>query len=774
MSKRHRKKYRPNKNSISRKSSGKSTSVTPQSSFGDKLNIEKTSSDYAQLFLIFLFHLMVIVVPFFFTWVNEELFEFNKMILVYGFTILISATWIIRMILSEKLLIKRSFLDIPLALFFASQLLSTIFSMHPRTSVFGYYTRFHGGLLSTISYITLYYAFINNFNRKQLKYFLLSIFVAALGVALYAIPEHFGYSPSCAMIAGEFNADCWQQEVQHRIFGTFGQPNWLAAYAILLIPVGISFTFENWIETAKQNRNKIFGGVYFLAVILLLATLIFTKSRSGFLGLSVSGFLYLLGLGFIYWRNFRENRGSDSGLQKTPKNNLKIKFPFKIGAALAGCFLTIILIFGSPFTPQLKNVLTKEVISPTTSSTTEAQAPVIRIDFGGTDSGEIRKIVWQGAFDVWKRYPILGSGVETFAYSYYLDRPLAHNLVSEWDFLYNKAHNEFLNFLATTGVVGLSAYLLLLSWFSFAVFKFIIQTPQKNTPQKIKNKLFALGLIAGLVALSISNFFGFSTVMVSTLMFLYFAFFEIISKNETPESKTKSQTPEFWHYLGMGAVVMTALFLSWQVFSIWQADYLYTKGKRLVNSGYLSDGGPYLQEAITKRPNEALFYDKLATTLAKMSLEFAKQDYPAESEEFFTTALATSEKAMELNPVHLNFHKTRIRALINLGQLNPKVLDEALIAINQALVISPTDAKLVYNLGLLQEIIGNEAEAIKSFNKAIEMKPGYSAAEDRLIEINNLKTEDGKKIQKEETIIEASSNANLNPENLPSKKTDES
>jgi putative inorganic carbon (hco3(-)) transporter len=60
----------------------------------------------------------------------------------------------------------------------------------------------------------------------------------------------------------------------------------------------------------------------------------------------------------------------------------------------------------------------------------------------------------KGAWELTKKYPLFGSGVETFAYSYYNVRPVEHNLVTEWDFLYNKAHNEFLNYAATTGFVG--------------------------------------------------------------------------------------------------------------------------------------------------------------------------------------------------------------------------------------------------------------------------------------------------------------------------------
>ena len=38
------------------------------------------------------------------------------------------------------------------------------------------------------------------------------------------------------------------------------------------------------------------------------------------------------------------------------------------------------------------------------------------IDIGITESGVIRNIVWQGAVDIFRHYPLIGSGVETFAF----------------------------------------------------------------------------------------------------------------------------------------------------------------------------------------------------------------------------------------------------------------------------------------------------------------------------------------------------------------------
>src|SRR5574337_1166296 len=101
------------------------------------------------------FYLLFTLVPLFWTSLNYELFEYNKMILTYGFTVVIVGAWILKSINDKRLTIKRTPLDIPLLLFLVANILSTIFSMDVHTSIWGYYSRSNGGLLSIISYLLL-------------------------------------------------------------------------------------------------------------------------------------------------------------------------------------------------------------------------------------------------------------------------------------------------------------------------------------------------------------------------------------------------------------------------------------------------------------------------------------------------------------------------------------------------------------------------------------------------------------------------------------------
>ncbi|PJE69312.1 hypothetical protein COU96_00420, partial [Candidatus Shapirobacteria bacterium CG10_big_fil_rev_8_21_14_0_10_38_14] len=136
------------------------------------------------------FYFLFFLVPLIMTPWNYELFEFNKMLLVYFFTILIVAAWLIKMIADKKFLFKRSFWDIPLVLFFLSQLVSFLVSIDRHTSLWGYYSRFNGGLVSIFCYLLLYWAFVNNMDKRKTLYSMFYVLCSATLVAFYGVAEH--------------------------------------------------------------------------------------------------------------------------------------------------------------------------------------------------------------------------------------------------------------------------------------------------------------------------------------------------------------------------------------------------------------------------------------------------------------------------------------------------------------------------------------------------------------------------------------------------------
>jgi putative inorganic carbon (HCO3(-)) transporter len=736
-------------------------------SFASNIQVESQppSYDFWHRAILFLFHLLIFTLPLFFTWVNEELFEFNKIILVYIFTVLIAAFWIGKMIHQKRLIFRRSIFDIPIAIFLISQILSTIFSIHLHTSLFGYYTRFHGGLFSTLSYILLFYAFISNLSKKDLKPLFLTSFASAFLVTLIAIPEHFGHSFSCLLINLDqaipqfglaaftphnfpllYNVTCWVQDVQNRVFATFGQPNWLAAYAITLIPLGLSLAITPSEKTEGEETQfspTRFG--FFVISLLLITSLVFTKSRSGIIGFIGGITIFILGM---LWKWLRLK--SAIATQATVMT---------VGAGLA--FLALLLVYGTPYTPTLSQLWQKyhqpkSVVQVQPAATSSVQATEPTIDQGGTSSVKIREIVWTGALKVWQRYPLFGSGVETFAYSYFKDRPIEHNLTSEWDFVYNKAHNEFVNFLATTGAVGLLSYCLLLG--SFIGFPFLyffspgafekltrklLSLPNFSVSpdQQFTKQIIALAITSGIVALSISNFFGFSTVTVTVLLFLYPAFFILISDAgflEAQAEKIKPKTlryqvdePEMFSFQQVasfsGLAIVTTLLL-YNVYILWRADFLFTQGKRINQSGRITEGTPLIEDAIALFPQEDYYYPELAYAYARLALAFSQEGNATIAARLANQSLDTAQELVHLNPVSPGDFNTQSDIYSSLSVFEPSLLVKAKESLLKARELSPTDAKILYHLALIELRLQDTQAGMKDLEETVRIRSNYEAA----------------------------------------------
>lgn len=387
-----------------------------------------------------LYILLVIIVPFIFIPNLYEAFEVPKFTVIYIFAVLAVGLWAWQSFENKKFNFKRTILDTPLIIFLASQIISIIFSIDIITSVFGYYTRYYGGLTSLISLSLLYWAGVSNLTKTDAKNLITTLIVVGGVLSFWTVLEHFGISPSCIFINSGIKADCWSQNVMERPFATIGQPNWLAAFLAMVAPL-----------TWKNKKT-----IYFLLGLLIFAAILYTKSRSGLIGFGVAFVVF-----WIY------------ELLRKSKLNKKSLMLF------AGAHLILFI-----------------TINPLAIHTSENPDPTV------TSSANIRMLVWQGALDIWRNNPLAGTGPETFAYSYYQYRPVEHNLTSEWNFVYSKAHNEYLNYLANTGFIGTLGYIL------FTVYSIKVLSKHKK-------------LLAGYLALLVSNLFSFTVSSTALLTFLY-------------------------------------------------------------------------------------------------------------------------------------------------------------------------------------------------------------------------------------------------------------
>ena len=657
--------------------------------------------------------------------------------------------WGTKVIIERKLEIRRTPFDIFLLLFLASQFISTIFSMDQHTSFWGYYSRYNGGFLSMLCYVFLYFAFSTNIlsqdkeeSLKKTGRMLFTVFVSGILVALWGFPSHFGYDPTCLAFRGTFDVSCWTEAFQPKIrmFSTLGQPNWLAAFLMILIPIGTAYT----INAAKQIKKSslfdipLFKTVgYSLAVLLFYLDLGWTLSQSGFIGFWVGNIVFF---GIFAALSLRKNSFSIPKLFK--QRTFQIIFLMQI-VFLVTTFLTVNPIPRlQPFSLAqiMSNLEQKQKMSQQPSGTPSQNIPQTTppptaqpaLDASITASGDIRKIVWQGAIDIWKAYPAFGTGVETYAFAYYKFRPAAHNLTSEWDYLYNKAHNEFLNYLATTGAFGFGTYIMFLGAFLIYAFRLMLSNFKKGV---IGNPLLP-ALVGSFLGIQVSNFFGFSVVNVNMLMFLIPLFFWCITKPahklllipKGEEDHVTSESPgtgRVMVIIGLGVFCLYCiLFLA----NYWSADIHYGLGYNYNRINAFVEANPSLEKAVEMRGGEDLYKNELSVNLAALALTAAQQQNKNAAIQYATRAKELSDEVARKNPNNVVYWKARTRVMFSLAELSPTTLSESVAAIEHARELAPTDAKVVYNQALIYDQAGQKDKALALLDKAIELKADYKDA----------------------------------------------
>lgn len=650
----------------------------------------------SMIFIQFLFFLTPLIV---FS-KTSELFEFNKIIFIYISSIILFCFLVFRLIISN-VQPKFSRLDILIFIFFFSQVISTIFSIDRHTSIFGYYGRFNGGLISIIAYIIIYFSIKLLFSLNNVQALLKTSIISSVLVILWGLPGKFGYDLSCLAFTGQLNNSCWTNQFhpEQRMFSTLGQPNWLGAYLAVNFFFGLYFFVKSL--NIKQKYQQILWTIY---LIFNIYAILSTRSRSSLVALLMGFCLFVF---------------------------LQIKKTKRVLGIVSILFIGLVI-----FLFVNRTILFK-------TSTQQNQ-----FNIGITDSFDIRQIVWDGAIKLGNRYPLFGSGVETFAYAYYFVRPQSHNLTSEWDYLYNKAHNEYLNYYATTGTFGIVSYVLLivgvfiLSFFNLYQIGKKIKELKKNQAKENKQlsdfKLLNNALLSGYGTILITNFFGFSTTTINLFFYSIPAFLLIInlhlksslSNNHIPVNLTL--TKKILLFL---TFIICINFIIGTV-KYYNADLFYNQAESYSSiDRYDIASSLYLQALSNKY--EHIYVDKLSYSLAHMAMTLSLQKDQS-AQKIRKLSEYYNKKSLSDAPYNVLYWKTKAKNQYLYYQisLDKKDLLEGIVALNKAKKLSPTDPKIPYSLGIyysLMEDVEKDTNSKKSLkqnalieiNQAIFLKPDY-------------------------------------------------
>lgn len=588
---------------------------------------------------------------------TSELFELNKIYLTYLAAATLLTLELVKTISSKNPVIVRPALVIPGLLFLAALLVATATSTNIHASLFGNYGRFHGGLLSWLAYGVIYLSLVQQTKETYLNIIKVSL-ASAIFVAGWGVLERLG-----------IDASYWEQDVQARVFSTLGQPNWLAAYLAMLIPWGISFYLK-----AKIGWQSL--GMFGL-VLLLYTCFIFTYSRGGNYGLAVGLAVYMLIL-------------SQQVLKQYWK---KITL---VGSALA----IVTILFATPLATQYFGASSPRVVE-----NLEA----------GNETGNIRLIVWQGAWQSFLDKPLTGHGLETFGEVFYKFRPVEMNQTGEWDFLFNRAHNEYLNYLATTGLLGTGAYLVLVAAFYWQARRFLRR--ERQSPYF----LAIAAAVASMTAYLIQNIFGFTVVPLALLFVLNLASLGLGRGDKI--LFTLPQAVKKLVALKMQLVLFLPLVAGLIAISnFWRADLEYVEGAVANDLGQNERAEFYLDRALRLNPWEPNYLIQLSFAKASLSKKMGPSSSGLTLAE---EAVKVADRATNLSPHSLPLRRIRTQIFEILTETNSKYLPNLEQSWLTQVDLAPTEPRTYLGTGSFYKKNGQKDLALKYLLMASSLKPDW-------------------------------------------------
>ena len=336
--------------------------------------------------------------------------------------------------------------------------------------------------------VYLGYRHLINFGVRQILDLMLSVCFCA---CLYGLMQGTGFELFWVLdISKEFGA---------RPVSTFGNPNFLASFALLLLPYSLLLFLH-----AKNKKENLISG--FICLILALF-LVISGTRSAWIG--------LLGCCFIFFILSSELR------KIFISKFLKIFILFLIFCA---CTFGVIknLKQGGNSLPGARILEVKQALSSQTFSLRSKNLiqPLHQ-----------RLMMWHCALENFKSSPILGKGLNSFQFNfpYCQGKLIVQNpALDKMKMQANATHNEYLEILSDGGFLSLIAYLIL--WVLF-----FMMFNKKTKTLNNEEKYFYLALLLGLVSVLIDNLFN---ITLRTLL-VSFAFWFIFSLINNLNAKNK-------------------------------------------------------------------------------------------------------------------------------------------------------------------------------------------------------------------------------------------
>lgn len=471
---------------------------------------------------------IVFVIPAYFAYWQEtfNVFDINKVTVARIGISLILFGWLIKAVLEEKIFYYlRSLLIFSGLILLVYVFNGVVFSVKPQLSLWGNYERQQG--VYSLIYYWLFFVLLISWlkNWQQIKALLLAVVVGSWFVCLYGLAQNFNLDPLK-----------WSTN-EGRIFSSLGQPNFLGHYLVIILPLTIYYA----LVLAKKKWLK---WLVWLIVLMQLVCLLFTTSRSAWLGILAAGIV-----GVILWTWFNGKR--------------KL-----IGFFLIGIILVIV---------GLNMLASYDAHNGQTNRYLSRFSTIFSLN---NIANKTRLFYWGSAYDIWCQASpvrkIIGYGKDTQSSNYlsqYRTEWGDYEMINSFP---DRAHNNILDIVLEFGLSGLLVFLAFNGYLVWQALKYL----HKNKLSDDSGYL-VLALLSSLTAYAIADSFGFSLTTHYLYYYLMVALLCLVVFGQSRRVISLARLSLVFRWIvALSVIFFVAFFLYFFTISSFVADLYFMKAKK--------------------------------------------------------------------------------------------------------------------------------------------------------------------------------------------------
>ncbi len=466
---------------------------------------------------------VVVAVPLFFNIYTARTFEPDKITLLRSIVSIMILAWIVLVVeqgsgnsdsapipLTARF---RRWLKIPLFLptvmLVLVYIISTIFSISPKVSLWGSYQRLQG-TYSALSYIVVFALMAGHLRaREQVDRLITTVIVTSVPVSLYGIVQRYGLDPLP-----------WAGDVTTRVASNMGNAIFVASYLTMIIPLTFSRLIESMTAIIKEKEaswgHTVLAAIYIFVLAIQLITVVFSQSRGPMLG--ILGSFFIMGLLLLLLLRYLNTDPSHLSLKEI---GLAVVFaiPLGITGGLGGVVMSALnkgwrwlwlswigvaaMAIGFVVTLNLNLPYLAPYLDPVRQMPYVSRLSQVMETEGG--SGKVRILIWDAAMDLIEPHeplgieeddisvedkfnlirPLVGYGPESMfnAFAYVYPPGLAH--VEARGSSADRSHNETMDSLVITGILGFIAFYYVMISLFYYILLWLGWAPDKLAKQRL-------------------------------------------------------------------------------------------------------------------------------------------------------------------------------------------------------------------------------------------------------------------------------------------------